>query len=77
MLDVPAIEVRIDDRLAGQLVVAIAHTVRMDEYFLVTFSLVQTSTGPTTGTRTVDGMDILTVDRTDHRHADGGPARLG
>jgi hypothetical protein len=49
----------------------------MDEYFLVTFSLAQTSTGPTTGTRTVDGMDILTVDRTDHRHADGGPAGLG
>jgi hypothetical protein len=77
MLDVPAIEVRIGDRLAGQLVVAISHTVRMDECFMVTFSLAQTSNGPTTGTKTADGMDILTVDRTDRRHTDRGPAGLG
>jgi len=63
-LEVPGIGVEVGDRLDdGQMVVGIVHEVKTDEYWPVRFSVAETLTGPTTGTRTVNGTDMLTVDR--------------
>jgi len=63
-LEVPGIGVQIGDRLDdGQIVVGIAHEFVKDEYYTITFTLAATPTAPTTGTRTVNGTDMLTIER--------------
>jgi len=65
-IEVPGVGVQIGDRLEDeQLVVGIAHDVKTDEYWHITLSVAATFDGPTTGTRTVEGTEMVMVDRPD------------